>query len=74
MPCSLGVDLAGWSLASATAISADGFTIVGNGVDPDHPGALRGWIAVIPEPATGGLFGAGLVALGQLRRRRRPAR
>lgn len=35
-----GVDLSGWELVEATAISADGDVIVGNGV---HDGNLEGW-------------------------------
>jgi len=56
-----GLDLAGWSLGDATGISDDGFTIVGYGVNPD--GVVEGWIAVIPDPSTGLLLGAGLIAL-----------
>jgi len=41
-----GLDLSGWLLSEATAISADGTTIVGTGVNPD--GVSEGWKAVIP--------------------------
>ncbi len=44
-----GVDLTGWILLNAVDVSADGRTIVGNGIDPR--GNSRGWIAVIPSPA-----------------------
>ena len=45
----LGVDVAGWELESAVAISADGYTIIGSGTDPS--GTYANWIATIPEPA-----------------------
>ncbi|MEB3123258.1 MAG: PEP-CTERM sorting domain-containing protein [Snowella sp.] len=50
-----GLDVSGWTLYSATAISADGFTIVGNGINPS--GQREGWVAnlspePIPEPLT----------------------
>jgi probable HAF family extracellular repeat protein len=41
-----GVDLTGWSLHHAPAISADGQTIVGSGTNPS--GQLEGWIAHLP--------------------------
>ncbi|MCG8403688.1 MAG: hypothetical protein MI923_00690 [Phycisphaerales bacterium] len=44
-------ELAGWNLNIAHGISADGTTIVGTGTNP--AGQTEGWIAVIPEPATG---------------------
>lgn len=54
---SLGLDLGGWQLDIATAVSDDGMTIVGRGLNPD--GNDEGWIAIIPEPSV-----ALLVALG----------
>jgi probable HAF family extracellular repeat protein len=45
-----GLDLTGWTLTAAKGISADGFTIVGEGTNPD--GFNEAWIATIPEPAT----------------------
>jgi len=48
-----GLDVSGWTLSSATAISADGFTIVGNGINPS--GQTEAWVAdlePIPEPLT----------------------
>jgi uncharacterized membrane protein len=46
----VGLDLTGWTLMSATAISADGLTIAGNGINPT--GQNEGWVAVIPAPGT----------------------
>lgn len=40
-----GVDLGGWRLASAAAVSDDGRTIVGYGYNPD--GALEAWIVML---------------------------
>ena len=48
-----GLDVSGWTLSSATAISADGFTIVGNGINPS--GQSEAWVAnlePVPEPLT----------------------
>jgi probable HAF family extracellular repeat protein/cysteine-rich repeat protein len=63
------LDLSGWTLTSATGISADGSTIVGDGINPD--GFHEGWIAVVPEPRKGWL---GAVALALLALTRRAAR
>lgn len=46
---SIGVNLTGWLLRNATAISADGRTIVGEGA---HNGVGEAWLATIPPPAT----------------------
>jgi probable HAF family extracellular repeat protein len=44
-----GLDVSGWTLMSANAISANGFTIVGDGTNPS--GKYEAWIAnVSPEP------------------------
>jgi probable HAF family extracellular repeat protein len=65
-----GLDLEGAKLHGATGVSADGYTIVGHGLD----GTQRiTWVAVIPEPdASSGLV-AGLLALAGLSRRRASA-
>jgi probable HAF family extracellular repeat protein len=46
----LGDELAGWSLVSASAISANGSVIAGMGVNP--AGEFQGWVVFIPEPST----------------------
>lgn len=67
-----GLNLTGWTLNSATGISADGLTIVGTGTNPI--GQTEGWIASIvdlgypiegPKPAylTGDFTGNGNVNL-----------
>jgi probable HAF family extracellular repeat protein len=50
-----GLDVSGWSLTDANAISADGFTVVGDGINPS--GQREGWVAnlspePVPEPLT----------------------
>jgi probable HAF family extracellular repeat protein len=45
----LGLNLPGWNLITATAVSADGETIVGWGTN--SAGRTEGWIATIPEPS-----------------------
>ena len=57
----LGLDLGNWKLGSATGISADGLTIVGQGVNPD--GYNEGWVVTIPEPCTLLFLGFGAVLL-----------
>ena len=59
----MGVDLTGWHLRGANAISADGTTIVGGAMNPQ--GALEAFLVVIPEPGSTtliGLVGATLLA------------
>jgi probable HAF family extracellular repeat protein len=51
---SAGLDISGWRLFGATGVSADGRTVVGDGLDPSaNP---SGWIATLPEviPISGG--------------------
>lgn len=62
-----GLDLIGWDLSSASAVSADGRTIVGGGINPS--GLQEAWIAVLPEPSTGLLFALGLAGFAGSRRR-----
>lgn len=64
-----GLDLTGWRLDTATAVSSDGRAIVGYGRNPS--GAIEAWIAVIPEPGTGLLVMTGVVGIAASRRRRR---
>jgi hypothetical protein len=45
----LGIEIDGWKLTNAQAISSDGRTIVGTGFNP--LGQTEGWIVVIPEPS-----------------------
>src|SRR5262249_12538954 len=61
-----GADASGWEFRDAVGVSDDGSTMVGWGIDP--AGNDEAWITVIPEPWTGLLFGAGLVALAAARR------
>ncbi len=49
-----GLDLDGWQLSNAKGVSSDGKTIVGFGTNPE--GNPEGWVAHLPEPATGLLF------------------
>jgi DNA-binding beta-propeller fold protein YncE len=46
----LGVDLSGWKLTEATAVSGDGRTIVGNGINPH--GDPEAWIAHVDARVT----------------------
>ena len=61
-----GLDLSGWRLSAANAISADGLTIVGAGFNP--LGQIEAWLAHIPEPST--LWLLALSTLALLRRGR----
>lgn len=66
----LGVDTNGWYLERAEAISADGRTLVGEGIDPN--GEIVGWVAFLPEPATGLLAAVAVLAtMARSRGRRR---
>ncbi len=62
---SLGLDLTGWVLTAALDVSADGMTLIGEGI---FDGARRAWVATIPAPGAAGLMAvAGIVCA---RRRR----
>jgi hypothetical protein len=50
----LGLDLTGWTLHRATAMSEDGSTIVGWGTNPDRN--TEAWLVRIPTPALPGDF------------------
>jgi uncharacterized membrane protein len=56
-----------WELANVTGISADGRTLVGNGLNPQR--RWEAWIATIPEPSTYLLAALGLLAMLTVRRR-----
>jgi uncharacterized membrane protein len=45
------LSLQGWTLQVANAVSANGRTIVGNGIDPE--GRPQGWVARLPGPCQG---------------------
>lgn len=62
-----GLNLDGWTLTSATAISDDGLTIVGNGINPDGFG--EAWVAAIPEPVGVVLLAVGFLGLRRRRKR-----
>jgi probable HAF family extracellular repeat protein len=64
-------ELADWRLPSAAAVSADGRTIVGTGINP--AGLREAWIATIPEPSTFilvALASAGWISLHRAKSRR----
>ena len=65
---SAGIDLEGWKLTSARAISADGLSIAGAGINPS--GQAEAWLAVIPEPSSGAMVAAGVLALACRRQHR----
>lgn len=58
--------LAGWRLTSATAISPDGLSIAGDGLNPQ--GRVEGWIARVPGPGAGALWMLGGGAIVMRRR------
>lgn len=68
----MGLDLSGWQLQRATAVSADGNTIVGWGLNPE--GEDEAWLARVPEPASSMLLGPALGVLLVLRRSNRPSK
>lgn len=62
-----GIDLSGWTLQAAVAVSDDGLTIVGSGIGPN---GAEAWIATIPEPSVALFTGLGLAVLSGSRRSR----
>ena len=48
---SLGINLTGWTLNSANAVSGDGRTVVGTG---KHNGLTEAWVAHLPSPTAAG--------------------
>jgi len=64
-------NLTGWTLQEATAVSADGNTIVGRGINPN--GLMEPWIATIPEPTSFALACMALSALAVVAMQRRRA-
>ncbi|WP_145245506.1 hypothetical protein [Aeoliella mucimassa] len=63
----LAEELEGWTLTSAAAISANGQTIAGAGVNPD--GEYASWVVTlpVPEPGACGLLAASLLAFALYR-------
>jgi len=66
-----GLNLTGWLLTDAFAISSDGNTIVGVGINPQ--GEQEAFRAVIPEPCTAA-FALAAIAILRPRRRSHPSR
>lgn len=60
-----GISVSGWQLTSATAISADGLTIAGDGINP--AGGQEGWVVTIPAPGSV----MGLMGMAVVKKRRR---
>lgn len=60
--------LQGWRLTEVSAISPDGLTLAGVGINP--AGLNEGWVAHIPSPGAGVLGGLSVVMLSRRRRRR----
>ncbi len=63
----LGIDLTGWELDYTRDISADGTTIVGEGLFNGEP---RGWVVTIPAPGATALLGVGGLIAARRRRLR----
>jgi uncharacterized membrane protein len=59
-----GLDLNGWQLSVASAVSDDGRVIAGWGINPG--GQREGYVLDLPEPASGPLALALVLALGAL--------
>jgi hypothetical protein len=57
----LGLDLTGWNLTAATAISADGTKLAGTGTDPN--GRTEAWLLVVPEPGVMALSALAVLVL-----------
>lgn len=55
-------NLDGWSISDATAVSADGLTVVGSASDPT--GRTQAYVATIPEPSTLAFAASGAAAFG----------
>jgi hypothetical protein len=73
-PAVATITISGWTLLSATGVSADGTVIVGSGIDPS--GRSEAWIAKLspvatPLPASLPLFATGLSLMGWLGRRKK---
>lgn len=68
----MGLGRTGWTLFRANAVSAEGRTIVGTGINPT--GGIEGWLAVIPEPETAVLLELKLTTLARAKGGGRPAR
>jgi probable HAF family extracellular repeat protein len=71
----LGIDMTGWNLQTARAVSADGSVIVGTGTNPQ--GNSEGWLAIIPsnyvpEPANSVYIAIGLLSMYFRHRNWRP--
>lgn len=60
-----GLDLTGWTQLRAFDVSADGQTIVGNGMNAS--GRFEAWIAHIPEPASMWLMALGAAVVARRR-------
>jgi probable HAF family extracellular repeat protein len=65
-----GLNLNGWSLFSAEAISDDGLTIIGRGNNPSGLGEQ--WIATVPEPTTLSLLAVAGLAAARRPRAKKP--
>jgi probable HAF family extracellular repeat protein len=68
----LGVNADGWQLMATTAVSDDGRTIAGNGLNPQ--GQQEGWVAYLPEPAACLNASTALAVVLAIRAVRSPAR
>lgn len=62
-----GANVDGWVLSSVAAVSSDGLTFVGYGINPN--GASEAWVATIPEPHTWAMLTLGCAALAGWTRR-----